>query len=119
TSANSAFAQWSQSSLEQRLGVLRQLHEQLETRADEIADVICREVGMPLKLAHQIQAGLPAVITKSYLKILPEFPFTETVANSEIQYAPVGVVGCVTPWNYPLHQVILKVVPALAAGCTV
>ncbi|MHB0774087.1 aldehyde dehydrogenase family protein [Halomonas sp. WWR20] len=118
-SADKAFAQWSQSSLDQRLDVLRQLHEQLEARGDEIAEAICREVGMPLKLARQIQAGLPAVITKSYLKMLPDFPFTETVGNSEIQYAPVGVVGCVTPWNYPLHQVILKVVPALAAGCTV
>ncbi|GAB2801627.1 aldehyde dehydrogenase family protein [Halomonas shantousis] len=118
-SADKAFAQWSQSSLDQRLDVLNQLHEQLEARGDEIAEAICREVGMPLKLARQIQAGLPAVITKSYLKMLPDFPFTETVGNSEIQYAPVGVVGCVTPWNYPLHQVILKVVPALAAGCTV
>ncbi|WP_087720611.1 aldehyde dehydrogenase family protein [Salinicola salarius] len=118
-SADKAFAQWSQSSLDQRLDVLRQLLEQLEARGDEIAEAICREVGMPLKLARQIQAGLPAVITKSYLKMLPDFPFTETVGNSEIQYAPVGVVGCVTPWNYPLHQVILKVVPALAAGCTV
>lgn len=118
-SADKAFLTWSESSLEQRLTVLRQLHEQLVARADEIAVTISREVGMPIKLARQIQAGLPATITESYLKMLPEFPFTETVGNSEIQYAPVGVVGCVTPWNYPLHQVILKIVPALAAGCTV
>lgn len=117
--ADRAFATWSESTLEQRLKVIGQIQEQLAARADEIAEQISREVGMPLKLATQIQAGLPAGITKSYLKLLPEFPFTETVGNSEVQYAPVGVVGCITPWNYPLHQVILKVIPALAAGCTV
>lgn len=117
--ANKAFESWSESSLDQRIRVLEQLHAGLKARSAEIAEAISREVGMPLKLATQIQAGLPAAITESYLKLLPQFPFTEQVGNSEIQYAPVGVVGCITPWNYPLHQVILKVVPALAAGCTV
>ncbi len=117
--AHNAFEPWSETTLEQRLKVLEQLHAGLKERADDIAQAICREVGMPLKLAQQIQASLPATITKSYLKMLPEFPFTEQVGNSEVQYTPVGVVGCITPWNYPLHQVILKVVPALAAGCTV
>jgi acyl-CoA reductase-like NAD-dependent aldehyde dehydrogenase len=74
---------------------------------------------MPIKLSKGIQAGLPITITGSYLEMLPDYPFTETSGNSEVQYTPVGVVGCITPWNYPLHQVILKVVPALAAGCTV
>lgn len=117
--ADRAFANWSESSLDQRLKVLGQIHEQLAARSGEIAEAISREVGMPINLARQIQAGLPANITQSYIKMLPDFPFTETVGNSEIQYAPVGVAGCVTPWNYPLHQVILKIVPALAAGCTV
>lgn len=58
-------------------------------------------------------------MTRTYLDLLPSFPFRETVGNSEVQYLPVGVVGCITPWNYPLHQAVLKVVPALAAGCTV
>lgn len=117
--AHDAFETWSESTLEQRLKVLEQLHEGLTARSDEIAETICREVGMPIKLATGIQAGLPATITKSYLKLLPDFAFTEQVKNSEVQYAPVGVVGCITPWNYPLHQVILKIVPAIAAGCTV
>ncbi|WP_203298956.1 aldehyde dehydrogenase family protein [Marinobacter sediminum] len=117
--AHDAFDTWSESTLEQRLKVLEQLHEGLTARSDEIAETICREVGMPIKLATGIQAGLPATITKSYLKLLPDFAFTEQVKNSEVQYAPVGVVGCITPWNYPLHQVILKIVPAIAAGCTV
>lgn len=117
--ADAAFADWSESSLDQRIKVLEQLHAGLKERAGEIAETVCREVGMPIKLATGIQAGLPATITKTYLKMLPDFPFSEQCGNSEVQYAPVGVVGCITPWNYPLHQVILKIVPAIAAGCTV
>jgi len=116
--ARAAFETWAASSREQRLQVLEQLHAGLAARADEIARTICREVGMPIKLARPIQAGLPATVTRSYMDLLAEFSFTEQVGNSEVQSVPVGVVGCITPWNYPLHQAILKVVPALAAGCT-
>ncbi|MBW4935274.1 aldehyde dehydrogenase family protein [Marinobacter sp. F4206] len=117
--ADRAFENWSESTLEQRIKVLEQLHAGLKERSGEIAETICREVGMPIKLATAIQAGMPATMTKSYLKLLQDFPFTEQYGNSEVQYAPVGVVGCITPWNYPLHQVILKIVPAIAAGCTI
>lgn len=117
--ADAAFESWSESSLEERIRVLEQLHAGLKARAAEIAETICREVGMPIKLATPIQAGMPAAVTRSYLELLPEFEFIEQSGNSEVQYAPVGVVGCITPWNYPLHQVILKIVPAIAAGCTV
>ena len=117
--ADAAFGIWSESTLDQRIKVLEQLHAGLKERAGEIAETVCREVGMPIKLATGIQAGLPATVTKSYLTMLPDFPFAEQSGNSEVQKAPVGVVGCITPWNYPLHQVILKIVPAIAAGCTV
>ena len=117
--ADAAFGIWSESTLDQRIKVLEQLHDGLKERAGEIAETVCREVGMPIKLATGIQAGLPATVTKSYLTMLPDFPFAEQSGNSEVQKAPVGVVGCITPWNYPLHQVILKIVPAIAAGCTV
>lgn len=117
--AHNAFESWSETSLDDRLKILKQLLDGLKERAPEIAETVSREVGMPAKLAGQIQAGMPIVTTKSYLEMLPEFPFTEQVGNSEVQYTPVGVVGCITPWNYPLHQVMLKVVPAMAAGCTV
>jgi acyl-CoA reductase-like NAD-dependent aldehyde dehydrogenase len=119
SAADAAFAGWSQTPLKDRIRVIEQLHAGLKERADEIAEVVSREVGMPIKLSKGIQAGLPITITGSYLEMLPDYPFTETSGNSEVQYTPVGVVGCITPWNYPLHQVILKVVPALAAGCTV
>ena len=118
-SAHQAFESWSRTSRDERLAILKQLLEGLNTRAPEIAETVSREVGMPAKLAGQIQAGMPIATTQSYVELLPEYEFTEQVGNSEVQYAPVGVVGCITPWNYPLHQVMLKVVPALAAGCTV
>ena len=117
--AHNAFDSWSRRPLKERLKYIEALHGQLVARAEEIATTISREVGMPLKLSRNIQAGLPIAITDSYLKLLPDFPFEEKVGSSLVQYTPVGVVGCITPWNYPLHQVILKVVPALAAGCTV
>ena len=117
--ADRAFASWSCTPLDERLKYIEALRDQLKARSEEIGRTIAREVGMPIKLANMIQAGLPVGVTDSYLKMLPEFPFSEKVGNSLVQYAPVGVVGCITPWNYPLHQVILKVVPAIAAGCTV
>ncbi|MEO8717115.1 MAG: aldehyde dehydrogenase family protein, partial [Burkholderiales bacterium] len=80
---------------------------------------IAQEVGMPIKLAGRIQAGLPIANFANYAKIAREFRFEERVGNSVIVKDPVGVVGAITPWNYPLHQIALKVAPALAAGCTV
>lgn len=117
--ARRAFPAWSQTSPEERAKYLKALHEQLVARNEELAVTITREVGMPIKLSRMIQAGMPANTAAVYLRLLGEFKFTETLGNSEIQYAPVGVVGAITPWNYPLHQILLKVAPALAAGCTV
>src|ERR1044071_1154152 len=74
---------------------------------------------MPIKLSARIQAGLPIAVFGNYAKMLGEFPFEEKVGNSLVVRDAVGVVGAITPWNYPLHQIALKVAPALAAGCTV
>lgn len=117
--ADAAFPDWSESTVEQRTRVLEQLRAGLKERSAEIAETVSREVGMPIKLAVPIQAGMPGKVTKTYVELLADFPFIEQSGNSEVQYTPVGVVGCITPWNYPLHQVILKIVPAIAAGCTV
>ncbi|WP_339803276.1 aldehyde dehydrogenase family protein [uncultured Marinobacter sp.] len=117
--ADAAFESWSESTVEQRVKVLQQLQAGLKARAPEIAEAVSREVGMPIKLSGMIQAGLPIAVTGTYIDMLPDYPFSEQSGNSEVQYAPVGVVGCITPWNYPLHQVILKVAPAIAAGCTI
>jgi acyl-CoA reductase-like NAD-dependent aldehyde dehydrogenase len=70
-------------------------------------------------MSQMAQAGLPALMAGSYVQIAQEFPFEEQIGNSLVVREPVGVVACITPWNYPLHQVVAKVAPALAAGCTI
>jgi len=117
--ARSAFPSWSETPVETRAGTLEKISAGLKARADELARLIAQEVGMPLKMAARIQAGLPIANFANYAKILREFKFEERVGNSLVVREPVGVVGAITPWNYPLHQIALKVAPALAAGCTV
>ncbi|MGZ7015458.1 MAG: aldehyde dehydrogenase family protein, partial [Acidimicrobiales bacterium] len=117
--AKAAFETWGFTSKEERGKYLQAIAEGLAARSDEIAQVISDELGMPLMWASMIQAGLPIGNISGYQQILDEFPFEETVGNSLVVREPIGVVGCITPWNYPLHQIIAKVAPALAAGCTV
>ena len=117
--AKAAFPAWSKTSVEERGKYLQRITEGLQARMGEIADVVSKEVGMPLNLATLIQAGLPLMTFGSLPGILESFPFEEQVGNSLVVREPVGVVGAITPWNYPLHQVAAKVGPALAAGCTV
>jgi aldehyde dehydrogenase (NAD+) len=117
--ARAAFATWSLTSTEERRGYLSALAEQLGARSAEIAALISREVGMPTKMAGIIQAGLPAGNAAKYAEILETYAFEERVGNSLVVREPIGVVGAITPWNYPLHQIMAKVAPALAAGCTV
>ena len=81
--------------------------------------LIAQEVGMQVKLATMIQAGLPAAVFGTFAKVLSEFPFEERIGNSLVVREPAGVVAAITPWNYPLHQIACKVAPAVAAGCTV
>jgi acyl-CoA reductase-like NAD-dependent aldehyde dehydrogenase len=117
--ARRAFEGWSQTTVEQRADHLDKLSQGLAARIDEIAHLIAAEVGMPLGMATAIQAGLPVMVAGQTARILREFAFEEEVGNSVVVHEPVGVVGCITPWNYPLHQIVNKVAPALAAGCTV
>ena len=117
--ARSALDSWSATTPEQRSQFLEKISGGLKARADELARLIAQEVGMPLKMAARIQAGLPIANFANYAKILREFKFEDRVGNSLVVRDPVGVVGAITPWNYPLHQIALKVAPALAAGCTV
>ena len=110
---------WGQTSLAERAAFLTRILDGLTSRAEEIACTITAEVGMPLKLSRRIQAGLPIAVLGSYIKLLAGYAFEERIGNSLIVREPAGVALCITPWNYPLHQVIAKVAPALAAGCTV
>jgi aldehyde dehydrogenase (NAD+) len=117
--ARRAFPGWSQTSVDERAKYLTRIREGLDARTEEIATVVAQEVGMPVKLAQIIQAGLPKTNFGIAAEEVQAFPFEETIGNSLVVREPVGVVGCITPWNYPLHQIALKVAPALAAGCTV
>jgi aldehyde dehydrogenase (NAD+) len=117
--ASAAFEPWAATPIAERARYLEQLKDGLAARSDEIARTIAGEVGTPINIARSIQAGLPVTVTGSYPALLREFLFEERVGNSIIVREPLGVVGAITPWNYPLHQAMGKIAPALAAGCTV
>ncbi|MEP7342673.1 MAG: aldehyde dehydrogenase family protein, partial [Acidobacteriota bacterium] len=117
--AKAAFETWSTTSIEERKRYLQLIADKLTAMKTEIAALIAAEVGMPLAMATAVQAGMPAMVMASYAQLLGEFPFEETIGKALVVKEPVGVVGCITPWNFPLHQVVAKVAPALAAGCTV
>ena len=102
--ARAAFEPWAATDPEIRGKYLQQLSTGLNERTDEIARTIAGEVGMPLKLAGPIQAALPVAISASFVQVLAEFPFEEQIGNSLVVREPVGVVGCITPWNFPLHR---------------
>ncbi|HAM03097.1 MAG TPA: aldehyde dehydrogenase family protein, partial [Acidimicrobiaceae bacterium] len=117
--AAEAFPGWSATSVDERSKVLLRVQEGLTARTPELATLISQELGMPFTLSNLIQVGLPVMNFYNAAQVVTEFPFEEELGNSLIVREPVGVVGCITPWNYPLHQIALKVAFALAAGCTV
>jgi aldehyde dehydrogenase (NAD+) len=117
--AREAFDGWAATPVSERQRLLRAIADGLEARADEIARTVTAEVGMPLKLSRIIQAGLPIASFRMAADLLDEIALEEEAGSALIVRDPVGVVGAITPWNYPLHQVACKVAPALAAGCTV
>ncbi len=117
--ARAAFPGWSALPKEERAGYLMKIHAGLEARTDEIAETIAQEVGMPLMLSKIIQAGLPKANFQIAAGLAGSYEFETQVGNSLVVREAIGVVGCITPWNYPLHQIALKVAPALAAGNTV
>ncbi len=117
--AAQAFEGWAATPLEERAKLLERIAAGLGARADELSDMIAREVGMPLKLVAPIQVGMPTMQVRNYADLARKLVFEEEVGNSVVLREPVGVVGCITPWNYPLNQVIAKVMPALVVGCTV
>ncbi|MFG2057900.1 aldehyde dehydrogenase family protein [Micromonospora sp. NPDC048930] len=117
--ARAAFPGWAATAPAERAAHLDRLHAALAARADQIARTVALELGTPLKLATRVQAGLPLTVLRGMVDLAARPPAEETVGNSLVVREPVGVVGAITPWNYPLHQVVAKVAPALAAGCTV
>ncbi len=121
--ARAAFEGWAALPVEARAAYLDKISAGLKARMDDMGTAIAREVGMPLKLAKPIQVGTPVWNWANFAKVARAFQWEEEVpgpfGKSLVVREAIGVVGCITPWNFPLNQITLKVAPALAAGCTV
>lgn len=117
--ARTAFASWSCTTPAHRADLLSELRLRLEGRADELARMVSSELGMPLRMAQRMQVPLPLGDLDQVIRVVREFEFDGRIGHSLVVREPVGVVACITPWNYPLHQIMTKIAPALAAGCTV
>ena len=116
--AKSAFDSWSKSSIEERIELLNALSNAFKERGEELAQTITSEVGTPIGYSRVAMVGTPRVVSRSYAKILEDYVWEEEIRNSIICKEPIGVCAFITPWNFPLHQIIGKVAPAIAAGCT-
>ncbi|MDQ0990020.1 aldehyde dehydrogenase family protein [Streptomyces sp. V3I7] len=117
--ARAALPAWAATPPAARAARLAALRDVLAARKDEIAETVTAELGSPLPFSQLVHAGVPIAVAGSYAELAATLPFEEKVGNSVVHQEPVGVVGAITPWNYPLHQIVAKVAPALAAGCTV
>jgi len=91
----------------------------MEKRLPDIANLITAEMGAPVRIAQTVQTQVPLAVANGFADVLDTFDFEERVGNSLVLREPYGVVGAITPWNYPLYQVVAKVLPSIAAGCTV
>ena len=116
--ARCAFETFGYSPRDERVALLERIVDVYTRRLDEIADTISREMGAPLPMAKAAQAPLGIGHLKQALAILKSFPFEEQRGTTRILHEPVGVCGLITPWNWPMNQIMCKVAPALAAGCT-
>ena len=114
--ARGAFPAWSTTPVAERARLLRALRDALAKRHDQIADTITAEMGAPTWLTNRIQATLPETVVGSYADLLEDYSFEETVGNTRVLREPAGVVGAITPWNYPLHQITCKLAPGPRRG---
>ena len=122
TAAKEAFKSWGFTSKEERIAYLEKLYELYKKRWNDIADAITLEMGAPKDFSSKLQTGTGASHIKSFIRYLKDFEFERSLGdhakNQRILYEPKGVCALITPWNWPMNQVCLKVIPALAAGCT-
>lgn len=116
--ARKAFASWSRTARGQRLELLESIQSEYQKRASELADAVTEEMGAPSALAKGPQVGLGSGHLAVAIEVLKKFPFEEQRGKTLIVREPVGVCGLITPWNWPLNQIAVKVFPALATGCT-
>ena len=122
TAAKKAFSNWGFTSKEERLKYLEKLYELYKKRWNDISEAITLEMGAPKDFSSKLQTGTGASHIKSFIRYLKEFkfekPLGEHAPDQRLIYEPKGVCALITPWNWPMNQVCLKVIPALASGCT-
>jgi len=116
--AKRAFDTFSETSVEDRLALLRSIVEIYQSKMGEMAETISREMGAPIALARKAQAPAGLAHFLEIVKVLEQYPFEKTKGSMLMRQEPVGVCGLITPWNWPMNQIACKVAPALAAGCT-
>lgn len=121
--ARRAFPAWSETPAEERIAYIRRIAEIYESRLDEMAKTISMEMGAPIKLARESQAAAGLSHTKAFIAACENFEVEEVLSpkypNQTVVHEPIGVCGLITPWNWPMNQITLKVIPAIAVGCTV
>lgn len=117
--ARAAFNTYSRTSVAERIELLEAILNKYEEKKEELAQAVSAEMGAPLWLARAAQVPMGAAHIKQAIRILKNFEFQTVNRGTAICYEPIGVVGMITPWNWPLNQVLCKVAPALAAGCSV
>lgn len=116
--ARRAFESFSRTSVADRIALLERVLEEYKKRGSEMAELMSLEMGAPLSLARSAQVGAGIGHFLSAIEALKHYPFEETIGNSMVVHEPIGVVAMITPWNWPLNQIVSKVAPALATGCT-
>ncbi|HVW50005.1 MAG TPA: aldehyde dehydrogenase family protein [Trinickia sp.] len=117
-SAHRSLGSWAKSSLEQRKGILSQLRRELELRTDAIAEALAIEMGCPVWLGRMMQVPMALKGIDFAIEGIDQLAWTETIGNGIVERLPVGVIAAITPWNFPLHQIVAKVAAGIAAGCT-
>ncbi len=117
--AKAAFESWSTTPTDIRAKYLRDIGASLMARFDDIVELISSEVGSPKAFAQMVQAGMAVGEWELFANLVESYEWEEQVGNSLVVREPIGVVGAITPWNYPLYLIMCKITPALAAGCTV
>jgi aldehyde dehydrogenase (NAD+) len=116
--ARRAFETFSVTTREERIALLEKIIDAYKARSKEIAAAISDEMGAPIPMAERAQAGAGLGHLMSTLQVLKDYHFEEKVGTATVVREPIGVVGMITPWNWPLNQIACKVAPAIAAGCT-
>ncbi|MDD9332286.1 MAG: aldehyde dehydrogenase family protein, partial [Bartonella sp.] len=120
TAAKNAFQNWKTTTPKQRLAFIEKVLEIYEKRSENIAKTISMEMGAPIDMARNSQTAAGSYHIRNFIKVFKDFSFQKVLIkgcnHAILQYDPIGVVGLITPWNWPMNQITLKVIPALLAG---